>query len=454
MNDFTGFSFNGIHSSQLGIYRVSNSDRYDELLQPEIEDIYNPIPGSDGTYYFGSHYRTKPFTITIAYDSVTEEQFRHIRRLFSTKQICSLIFDERPYKVYAAKLAQPIQLNYICFDEPLKFIGLPRDGVRVNRGAGGTGWEREQVEPYINSGKKQRIYKGEGTIELICTYPFAREQFKVLDQYGPYETIYNHFGEKFEYDHIFDNPKQDSIEVFFKGKNRITEYTNINEWAASSGILSYQEYNKWHVDSILTENTAIYFKTNDVQIDEDKTYYVLENGVYSKIVEPVVENIENYYEKEQLTIPDGYNAYIPVYNPGDREAPFFLYLPYTQPDSVDLKGSLTECQPHKKDVNNIVINALNNVTVIQPFEAKSSYKEENGVIFNTRNHLIEGVLFDPAVNAWTTTGNLYNENILAGDFPKIKCQDWSLDWRHYSQAIFLNCATAGDARIFYNYIYY
>ena len=467
MNDFTGFSFNGIHSSQLGIHRVSNGDRYTELLQPEIEDIYNPIPGSDGNHYFGSHYRTKPITITIAYDSITEEQFRHIVRLFSTKQVCSLIFDERPYKVYAAKIAQPIQLDYICFDESKKYIELERDGVRViNRNfdeeTGEVTIHREQVTPYrYDPILKERIYKGEGTIELICTYPFAREQFKVLDQYGPYNTIYNHFGEKFEYDHIFDNPAQDSIEVFFKGKNRITEYTNINEWAAASGILSYQEYNKWHIDTVLTENTNIYFKTNDIRINEHKTYYVLENGTYMAVVEPVVGNIENYYEKEQLMIPEGYNAYIPVYNPGDKEAPFFLYLPYTvftftdENEETKQWGKLTEQIPHDtKNVDNIVINSSNHVTIIRPFEAKSPYKEESGIIFNTRNHLIEGVLFDPATNAWTTTGNLYNENILAGDFPTIKCQDWSLDWRHYSQAIFLNCATAGDARIFYNYIYY
>ena len=36
--DFLGFSFDGIHSSQLGITYVSSSDRYDEDLFPEVKD--------------------------------------------------------------------------------------------------------------------------------------------------------------------------------------------------------------------------------------------------------------------------------------------------------------------------------------------------------------------------------------------------------------------------------
>lgn len=38
MADFTGFKFGNIHSSDLGIIRVSGGDRYDEALHPEIKD--------------------------------------------------------------------------------------------------------------------------------------------------------------------------------------------------------------------------------------------------------------------------------------------------------------------------------------------------------------------------------------------------------------------------------
>ena len=108
--DFVGFSFDGIHSSELGILRVSEGDRYEETLHPEIEDLKVDIPGLDGNYYFNSNFKTRSISISIAFDSMTELQFRKLRRLFGVKKNCELIFDERPYKVYMAKVANPIKI--------------------------------------------------------------------------------------------------------------------------------------------------------------------------------------------------------------------------------------------------------------------------------------------------------------------------------------------------------
>lgn len=58
--------------------------------------------------------------------------------MFSFKSIKPLVFDEFPYKKYMVKCAQPPQLRYICFDE-----------------------------------YEFRIYKGEGTVQLVAYYPFA-----------------------------------------------------------------------------------------------------------------------------------------------------------------------------------------------------------------------------------------------------------------------------------------
>ena len=39
-----------------------------------------------------------------------------------------------------------------------------------------------------------------------------------------------------------------------------------------------------------------FFKTEDTQLDVNKTYYILENGDYVVVDNPVVDDIENYYE--------------------------------------------------------------------------------------------------------------------------------------------------------------
>lgn len=152
--DFIGFSFNGYRSENLGIVRVSDGSRYNEDLLPTSQDKTVQVPGGDGFYYFGSDYTQRQFNINIAFDSLTEVQFRKLRQVFGTKELGPLIFDECPYKYYMVKSRTP-QLKYICF-----------------------GKEGES-----------RVYKGEGTLTFTAYYPYAKSKYKYLkafdDNYYP-----------------------------------------------------------------------------------------------------------------------------------------------------------------------------------------------------------------------------------------------------------------------------
>ncbi len=148
--DFISFSFNGVHSSELGIIRTSDGSRFNENLLPTIQDKTVQVPGGDGTYFFGSYYTQRQFNVPIAFDSLTEEQVRGLYSHFGDKQIHELIFDERPYKYYMAKINGTPQIKTICFD-----------------------------------GENGRVYKGEGTLNFICYYPFAKSKFKYLNEYVP-----------------------------------------------------------------------------------------------------------------------------------------------------------------------------------------------------------------------------------------------------------------------------
>ena len=118
--DFIGFSFGNTHSSDLGIVRTSDGDRYNQNLSPEFEDKTLAIPGGDGTYYFGSTFSQKIFEVPFAFD-----------------------------KIYKAKIVEPPDISYLCFDE------------------GG-----------------ERIYKGEGTLNFIAFTPWAHSNYKFLDDYS------------------------------------------------------------------------------------------------------------------------------------------------------------------------------------------------------------------------------------------------------------------------------
>ena len=147
--DFIGFTYNGKHSSDLGIVRTSNGSRFDENLLPTMQDKTAQVPGGDGTYYFGSYYTQRQFSVSFAFDSLTEEQFAELKRLFGDKKIHDLIFDERPYKTWKAKVTGSATMKHIPFAE----------------------------------GETNRIYKGEGTIQFTCYQPYAVCEKKWLDLY-------------------------------------------------------------------------------------------------------------------------------------------------------------------------------------------------------------------------------------------------------------------------------
>ena len=409
--DFLGFSFDGIHSSRLGITRVSDGNRYNESLTPELEDKIIPIPGKDGNYFFGSSYAGKPFTIQIAFDSLSESQFRQLNKLLAIKKPCRLIFDERPYKVYMAKISAPPQLSYICFDE--KQYSWESHSAE-------DGYIPGSIDHRMYTGNVKRTYKGEGTIEFICTQPFAIEQFKKLDEYGSFDFYSSFYTEGDNLIHYQNDSNIQLGNVVTEGDNLIhyqndpniqlgnvvTEYTNINEWAEASGILPNSIYSSEHIDTVLVATGA--------------------------------------------AARNRYTHYIPVYNPGDIDSPFYLYLPYTSIGS-SLPGELNAGNNDPK----ILIDMGNELMVIEPFTSKQIYNYENGVVINTRAHTIEGVIYNTTTETWSTTGNIYNEYILAGDFGVIEGSDWNaFDNWHHKQEIYLACATAADAKIHYNYLYY
>ena len=207
--DFIGFTFNGVHSSELGIVRVSEGDRYEETLTPSFTSKTVAVPGGDGTYYFGSYYTQRNINLSIAFDSLTQDRINKLTRLFGTKRIVPLIYDETPYKVYNVKVSGEPRLSYICFDE-----------------------------------NGERIYKGEGTISLICYSPYPRTRFKYREDYTP-ENIPE-----------WNASENDGI------------FMNLDEWIDASGIIYKGEYDSYNVN---TGNISLY---NGGQLDTDFNLYI------------------------------------------------------------------------------------------------------------------------------------------------------------------------------------
>lgn len=161
----------------LGFVRTSDGSRYNKNLHPTIEDRAVQVPGGHGNYYFGMFWRDKDFSIPIAYDEMTETQMRAITLLFAgDRKMWDIYFDEEPYKVWHVKITSPVQLNYICMDEPNN--GSVNPQIVHNHML----YDTSSNNNVSNS--NTRTYKGEGTISLKAYTPFARERFKYLNNYS------------------------------------------------------------------------------------------------------------------------------------------------------------------------------------------------------------------------------------------------------------------------------
>ena len=117
-DDLIGFSYGDYHSSQFGLLRVSNGNRYSEYLSPSLKNRTTDITGMDGSLYFGTSKTTLSFNVSIAFDSLNEAEVRDVKEwLCADGQPKPLIFDERPYVEYMCVINSAPQMSYLTFEE-------------------------------------------------------------------------------------------------------------------------------------------------------------------------------------------------------------------------------------------------------------------------------------------------------------------------------------------------
>ncbi len=194
-NDFTGFKYDGFHftiyphpsedaSKVIKLAHVSDGSRYTDELLPQSQDQTVNVPGGDGTYYFGTNFTGKTFSIDFAFDNLSESDLRKLRVIFSKRnKLAPLIFDENPYKYWMVKCQGMPSIKTICFvenqqlNEPVPLIhtanlmGVPASGAAAEPSEG------QPIAgslPTYNQTTGRRVYKGEGNVVFTAFYPFAR----------------------------------------------------------------------------------------------------------------------------------------------------------------------------------------------------------------------------------------------------------------------------------------
>lgn len=208
-DDYVGFTYAGIHSSQFGIKSVTNGDRYQRYLSPEFQDLTQSTIGRDGTLYFGNNKNKNTFTFNIAFDDMTEEDYRGLRRWLNSG-ISEFILDETPYIKYYAKPGAPVQISFLVF-----------------------------LDDY-----GERVYKGEFQVDFVCYDSFGYSVHKWLEDYSM--TGFG-AGDTLELDQIS---------------------SSVKEWAASSRLLPAQTYHDITYDVYNKDENCFYlYNPGDLACD-------------------------------------------------------------------------------------------------------------------------------------------------------------------------------------------
>lgn len=206
-DDYVGFTYAGIHSSQFGLKSVTSGDRYQRYLSPEFTDITAQKNGGDGINYFGVNRGKKVFNFNIAFDTLTESEYREML-VWLNLSGGDLVFDETPYIKYSVKIGTPPTINFLVFlDE-----------------------------------NNKRVYKGEGAISFTCYEGFGRNVSKWYEDYSQTGFI-----EKSEKQDIF-----------------ISE--SVTEWVESSKLLPSIEYQDRLYDTLLSDNTIYMYNPGDYAV--------------------------------------------------------------------------------------------------------------------------------------------------------------------------------------------
>ena len=298
-----GFTYNGIHSSTLGITRISNN-RYTDNIIPIVKDTTSTIEGIDGMKYWGSKYTKRVITVPFAFQNMSRVQLSKLISFGQAKIIGDLIFDEAPYKVYSAKITGQALLKYLTFQDD-----------------------------------EEEYYNGEGSFTFTCYYPYARSRYVWQEDYTlenipewqsdedfyssntklntsgnlfydfdieqPINGILQGLDSEFSWvqpsnllepcNFIEDITDNSSIILF---KYATSSYINYNDWIEASKIPSREAYGKYDE----TNHTLTLYNAGDIQMPI-RIWFALDQIICSNISITNENQTLNIYIQSRLIQP-------------------------------------------------------------------------------------------------------------------------------------------------------
>ncbi len=417
--DFIGFTYGGVHFSGHGLMRVSDGSRYSTYLLPSINNKSVQIPGKDGSYFFNSSFGNMEFSISVAYDSITETDMRKIKQLLGDKKPHALWFDENPYKEYIAKVSKTPQFKWICFDES-KNIYRDTDGV-----------SREELT---------RLYKGEGVINFTCHTPYARSRVNFLDD--QVDSVLWGYGRGSGRDYVLTqiNARDDGqifYQEYFDTKKRIPIYVKINEldssvgyyWTDKGQVTDPSCWDSKNRGPVIGSRDKLGYKIDLTPLTFEFNYNFNEwkkaSGLRYKNFTPNTEYNKFYTDISTSGNEETVYTRAYLYNAGDVDSNLKIYCPVKQNDKEVREFSGGTFWLYRTEIGSDNIPLAKPIGFIE-LDKFTLRENDDGFIIDSKLKLILGThakTVDPGKETTVAdqelTGSYYNKFHIGGDFFKL-----------------------------------
>lgn len=152
--EYIDFSFAGRHISEFGLVAVTSSDRYQFPGSPEFKDEVSEVNGVWGQYYWGTNFKTRTYTYSLATDGMTERQFEEFKRLFRPGHYGQFYEDTWFERYCYVRVKNVLDFTFVPFQEQVEVAGVKFPS---------------------------RVYRGECKLVLIQDKPFLHSFYQVLD---------------------------------------------------------------------------------------------------------------------------------------------------------------------------------------------------------------------------------------------------------------------------------
>lgn len=146
---FISFTFGGKAIEDFNLIVVNSGDRFERNGYASFADNTTTYDTQDGQIYWGSRYEANQLELTLATDSITEQQLDEFKEWFAAGKERELILSEHPNRAILARVSEPPSISMIPFEKDITLT--------IN---------------YSVYTTKTTEYKGEITLKFIMDEPF------------------------------------------------------------------------------------------------------------------------------------------------------------------------------------------------------------------------------------------------------------------------------------------